>query len=57
MLRRILVLAVMAFASCQSLALSPTPYENTVPATSTEETPWMTTEMNGVRLEMQMPEG
>lgn len=57
MLKRILVLAVMVVASCQSLAMSPTPNENTVLPASTAETSWMETEMNGVRLEMQMPDG
>jgi hypothetical protein len=57
MLKWILVVAVMAFASCQSLALSPAPYENTIRAASTADTSWMETEMNGVRLEMRMPAG
>src|SRR5512134_1609281 len=55
MLKRILVLAIVATASCQSLAVSPTPNDQ-LPA-STEETSWMETEMNGVRLEMRMPKG
>jgi hypothetical protein len=57
MLRRILVLAVIALTSCQSLALSPASYENTVRAESTADTNWITTETNGVRLEMRMPTG
>jgi hypothetical protein len=57
MLKRILVLTMMAFASCQSLAIPPTPNEHTVIPASTEETSWMETEMNGVRLEMRMPKG
>ena len=57
MLKRILVLTMMAFASCQSLAIPPTPNEHTVIPASTEETSWMETEMNGVRLAMRMPKG
>lgn len=57
MLKNILVLAMMALASCQSLAISPTPAENTDLPASTEEAAWMETEMNGVRLGMRMPKG
>jgi hypothetical protein len=57
MLKNILVLAMLALASCQSLAISPTPNQNTDLPTGTEEATWMETEMNGVRLEMRMPRG
>lgn len=55
MLKWILVLAMTATASCKALAISPTPLEHT-PA-NTEESSWMETEMNGIRVEMRTPKG
>jgi hypothetical protein len=55
MLKRILVLALMALAGCQSLALPQAPDENTVHPASTPDTTWIETVTNGVRLGMWMP--
>jgi hypothetical protein len=57
MLRRILVIAVMALASCQSLALSPALDENSTEDANPTGTTWMETEMNGVHIGMRVPSG
>ena len=55
MLKRILVVAVMALAGCQTLAFPHAPDENTVHPASTPDTTWIETETNGVRIGIWMP--
>lgn len=50
-------MAVMALASCQSLALSHAPDENASAEATAAADAWLETEMNGVRVGMRMPQG
>lgn len=57
MLKRFLIFAVMALASCQSLALSNGPEQQASAEATAVADAWMETEMNGVRLGVRMPPG